>query len=83
MRNPRSDRVRQVRALAGRSVRSRTGRFLIEGPQAVREAVRFAPDRVVDVYLTEAASERYPEIVDAARGAGCGSTRPPTTSWPR
>ncbi|GAA4852093.1 RNA methyltransferase [Luteimicrobium xylanilyticum] len=62
--------MRQVRALAGRSVRSRTGRFLVEGPQAVREAVRFAPERVVDLYLTDAAAERYPEIVDAARGAG-------------
>jgi len=70
LRNPRSDRVRQVRALAGRSARSRTGRFLVEGPQAVREAVRFAPEHVVDVYLTEAAAERYPEIAGAARDAG-------------
>jgi len=62
--------VRQVRALAGRSVRSRTGRFLVEGPQAVREAVRFAPERVVDVYLTGAAAARYPEITDTARSAG-------------
>ncbi|MGC5168302.1 TrmH family RNA methyltransferase [Luteimicrobium sp. DT211] len=62
--------MRQVRALAGRSVRSRTGRFLVEGPQAVREAVRCAPERVVDVYLTPAAAERYPEIVDASRDAG-------------
>ncbi|WP_100349097.1 TrmH family RNA methyltransferase [Luteimicrobium subarcticum] len=67
MRNPRSDRVRQVRALAGRSVRQRTGRFLVEGPQAVREAVQHAPGRVQDVYLTAAAADRYPEI---ARGAG-------------
>ncbi|MFC8732422.1 TrmH family RNA methyltransferase [Luteimicrobium sp. NPDC057192] len=70
LRNPRSDRVRQVRALAGRSARSRAGRFLVEGPQAVREAVRFAPERVVDVYLTAASAERYPEIADAARDAG-------------
>ena len=41
--NPRSDRVKAVRALSGRSVRERTGRFLVEGPQAVREAVRLAP----------------------------------------
>ncbi len=42
----------------------------MEGPQAVREAVRFAPERVVDLYLTAAAAARYPEIVDAARDAG-------------
>lgn len=62
--------MRQVRSLSGRSVRSRTGRFLVEGPQSVREAVRFAPERVVDVYLTAGAAARYPEIGDAARDAG-------------
>ena len=36
----------------------------------MREAVRFAPEHVVDVYLTEAAAERYPEIAGAARDAG-------------
>ena len=39
--NPRSDRVKAVRALSRRSVRSRTGRFLVEGPQSVREVVRW------------------------------------------
>jgi TrmH family RNA methyltransferase len=68
--NPRSDRVRGVRALSGRSVRARTGRFLVEGPQAVREAVRFAPGRVRDVYLSSGAAERYPEISRGARDAG-------------
>ena len=67
--NPRADRVSRVRALSGRSARLRFGRFLAEGPQCVREAVRFMPDDVVDVYLTEAAAERYPEIVDAAMAA--------------
>lgn len=62
--------MRQVRSLSGRSVRSRTGRFLVEGPQSVREAVRFAPERVVDVYLTAGAAARYPEIGDAAHDAG-------------
>jgi RNA methyltransferase, TrmH family len=64
--NPRSERVKAVRALSGRSVRLRTGRFLVEGPQSVREAVRETPARVRDVYLTGSAAERYGEIVDAA-----------------
>ena len=68
--NPRADRVKQVRALSGRSSRLRHGRFLVEGPQGVREAVRFAADAVRDVYLTPSAAERYPEIVAAARAAG-------------
>ena len=42
MTNPRAERVRQVAALAGRPARERSGRFLVEGPQAVREAVRVA-----------------------------------------
>ena len=69
--NPRSDRVRSVRGLAQRSVRQRTGRFLVEGPQGVREAVRHAPERVVDVYATAEALERYAaDITDPARAAG-------------
>ena len=65
--NPGSDRVKAVRALSGRSTRARSGRFVAEGPQAVREAVRFAADLVRDVYLTPDAAERYPEIVAEAR----------------
>ncbi|MFC8921598.1 TrmH family RNA methyltransferase [Cellulosimicrobium sp. NPDC057127] len=67
--NPRSDRVRAVRALSGRPARSRHGQLLVEGPQGVREAVRHATDRVRDVYVTPAAAERYVEIVDDARAA--------------
>ncbi len=68
--NPRSDRIKMVRALSGRSARRRTGRFLVEGPQAVREAVRFAPQHVRDVYLSESAAQRYTEIVAESRHAG-------------
>ncbi len=68
--NPRSDRVKAVRALSRRSVRARTGRFLAEGPQSVREAVRWRPQDVVDLYVTAEASERYAAIVAAADEAG-------------
>lgn len=68
--NPRAERVRSVRALSGRPARSRTGRFLVEGPQGVREALLHAPKRVRDLFLTEAAAERYDEIVAAAHDAG-------------
>lgn len=69
--NPRSDRVVSVRALTKRSVRTRTGRFVVEGPQGVREAIRYAGDRIVDIYLTAAARERYTtDIADPARAAG-------------
>ena len=68
--NPRAERVRSVRALSKRSVRERTGRFAVEGPQAVREAVRYAAARVRDVYVTADALERYAsDIVEPARAA--------------
>lgn len=67
--NPRAERVKAVKALSGRSVRSRRGQFLVEGPQGVREAVRLAPRRVRDVYVTDGARERYAEIVHDARSA--------------
>ena len=56
MTNPGADRVKSVRALSRRSVRDRTGRFLVEGPQAVREVVVHQPERVVDLYLTAEAT---------------------------
>lgn len=69
--NPRADRVRSVRALSKRPVRDRAGRFAVEGPQGVREAVRYAAPRVRDVYVTPDALERYADdIVAPARAAG-------------
>lgn len=67
--NPRSDRVKAVRALSRRSARSRTGQFLAEGPQAVREAVRHAAAQVRDVYVTADAQHRHPDILAAAHTA--------------
>ncbi len=64
--NPRSDRVKAVRALSGRSARSRHQQYLVEGPQGVREAVRHGAHLVRDVYVTSSAAERYAEIVDDA-----------------
>ncbi len=68
--NTRAERVRSVRALSGRSSRTRTGRFAVEGPQGVREAVREVPERIHDLYVTESASARYPEILRTAYAHG-------------
>ncbi len=69
MTNPHADRVRAVRALATRSGRRRAGRYAVEGPQAVREVVRWAPHTVRDLYLTPEAADRYAEIVADAEAA--------------
>ena len=49
--NPKADRVRRVADLGSRKTRERVGRFLIEGPQSVREAVRYRPEAVLDLYV--------------------------------
>ena len=68
--NTRSDRVKAVRRLAGRSARERAGRFLAEGPQAVREALAWRPDGVREVYATPDAADRFADVVAAAGAAG-------------
>ncbi|MGV8970218.1 MAG: TrmH family RNA methyltransferase [Microbacteriaceae bacterium] len=64
--NPRSPRVRAVAKLAKKEARLQTGFFLLEGPQAVSEAMAFRPELLVELYATPTALDRYPDI---ARGA--------------
>nr|WP_276582451.1 RNA methyltransferase [Cellulomonas sp. RIT-PI-Y] len=68
MTNPQADRVRSVHGLGQRAARRRSGQYLVEGPQAVRELVRWSPERVRDVYLTPESAARYPEIVTGSAG---------------
>ena len=67
--NPISDRVKSVRRLSGRSARLRAGRFVVEGPQSVREAVRRGVG-VHELFATDEAMLRQPEIVELAHAAG-------------
>jgi RNA methyltransferase, TrmH family len=67
--NPRSPRVRAVAKLANRAARSETGLFLLEGPQAVTEALTFRSELVVELFATPTALERYTDIADAAISA--------------
>jgi TrmH family RNA methyltransferase len=68
--NPRSPRVRAVAKLAKRPARAETGLFLLEGPQAVSEALTYRPELVVELYATPTALERYPDIAQTAVEAG-------------
>ena len=56
----RTPRVAAARALLRRRDRQRAGRFLVEGSQAVREALRYAS--VLELFLTESAATRHPEL---------------------
>jgi RNA methyltransferase, TrmH family len=64
--NPRSPSVRAVAKLAKKQRRLEARLFLVEGPQAVREALGFRPGLVVDVFMTQAATERHKDLVATA-----------------
>ncbi|MET7395291.1 RNA methyltransferase [Dactylosporangium sp. NPDC005572] len=60
----RTPRVVAARRLQRRRDRDETGRFLAEGPQAVREALRAGA--VVELFCTADARERHPELTGEA-----------------
>ncbi|MDN5639335.1 MAG: RNA methyltransferase [Actinomycetia bacterium] len=75
--NPTADRVRDVAALARARQRARRGLFLVEGPQAVREALA-AHERgpLLDaVYVTPACLAQDPGLGEAI-AAAAGSPAP-------
>ena len=65
--NPRSPRVRGVAKLAKRDHRLQTGLFLLEGPQAVSEALTYRPELLVELFATPTALDKYPAIATLAR----------------
>jgi TrmH family RNA methyltransferase len=69
----RTPRVVAARKLLRRAGRDRAGRFLVEGAQAVREALEWSgagSGRVHELFVTDAAAARHPELVSAAQAAG-------------
>jgi len=68
--NPRSPRVRGVAKLAKRDARSQTGFFLLEGPQAVTEALTYRSELLVELFATPTALDKYPEIARIADEIG-------------
>ena len=65
----RSDRVTAVRALHARQGRRKTGRFVVEGPQAVRSALA-AGVVVRDLFMDDDAGAAFPDIAASARERG-------------
>lgn len=62
LENPRSPKVRRIAALQKKSERRDSGLFLIEGPQSLREALSFAPERVREIFATPSALEKHRDI---------------------
>ncbi|GAA2458148.1 TrmH family RNA methyltransferase [Agromyces soli] len=67
LENPRSPRVRAVAKLAKKAARQESGRFLLEGPQSVGEALTFRPELLEELFATPTALERHPEVAERAR----------------
>ena len=55
--NPKAECIRRVAELAERKGRKRAGRFLVEGPQSVRELLTWHPDIVRDLYVEAIGTE--------------------------
>lgn len=68
--SPRSERVRKVAALAGRSARRKQKMFRVESPQSIRSLLSHRPDLAREVFTTARADAAHPELADLARGAG-------------
>ncbi|MFP5073095.1 TrmH family RNA methyltransferase [Pseudonocardia nantongensis] len=64
----RTPRVAAARKLLRRAGRDRAGRFLVEGAQAVREALDAGP--VHELFVTDVAADRNPELLAVARDHG-------------
>jgi RNA methyltransferase, TrmH family len=74
MTAPSVARIKAARRLGKRAFRDREGRFLAEGPQAVREALAHTgasgEPTVVEVFATLPAAARHADLLHVARVAG-------------
>lgn len=68
LNDPKANKVRGVAKLTKKDARSSTGLFLLEGPQGLKEALD-RPKLIVELYATEDAVARYPELIERARVA--------------
>jgi RNA methyltransferase, TrmH family len=66
--DPKAAKVRGVAKLTKKDARSSTGLFLLEGPQGLKEALD-RPKLIVELYATDDAVERYPDLFERAESA--------------
>ncbi len=66
--DPKANQVRGVAKLTKKDARSSTGLFLLEGPQGLKEALA-RPKLIVELYATQDAVLRYPELFDKAESS--------------
>jgi TrmH family RNA methyltransferase len=67
--NPGSDRIKGVSRLNQKDARTESGLFLLDGPQGIKELSR-RPGLAQEVFVTEAAADRYFAELEALESAG-------------
>ncbi|UOQ58258.1 RNA methyltransferase [Leucobacter allii] len=75
LENPQSARVRRAAALVRKKDRRQQGRFLVEGPQAVRELLAYRPELVETVFATMGTEPWQHEIDRLASDGGAALER--------
>ena len=57
------EQIKLIRSLHRKKFRDVNQQFIIEGPKMIAEAIRYAPESIIQIYGTESVAERLPEHV--------------------
>jgi TrmH family RNA methyltransferase len=57
------EQIKYIRSLHRKKFRDINQQFIIEGPKMIAEAIRYAPESLIQIYGTETVDERLPEHV--------------------
>ncbi|RYM35022.1 RNA methyltransferase [Brumimicrobium glaciale] len=55
------EQIKYIRSLHRKKFRDINQQFIIEGPKMIAEAIRYAPESLIQIYGTETVDERLPE----------------------
>lgn len=61
--NPKSERIKRLKALSGRSFRIRNQRFLIEGPSAVLAFLQTYSGSDFELYVSTSVDEKFADLI--------------------
>ena len=65
--NPKSERIKRLKALSGRSFRIRNQRFLVEGPSAVLAFLQTYSDSDFELYVNTSVQEKFADLISLGK----------------
>lgn len=68
--NLRSERIKKVHDLLNHGAQKKTGKFLVEGPQNIREALKYAPEVILDIFF-DSHSQIAHHIIESSEDSEC------------